>query len=437
MLALAMLCGSVAEAQLVRKLDPAQIKKDFAGKDVLKVEVKPRGATATNYVDAGQILWEQTIEVHYRTEWKGITRVERGDVEYEYVGGQWKYQRIRPNDTWFVGVAPPTAKDVDAAVAAGGPEQVFTSSVELKNTTAVHSVKLDKDPRWTFPEPSRVFFYALVEYDRKSGYDLQRVQCPFQLELRRKSPTDAWTSMCGSEKPCLVGGECKQATVLSAKTLKAEEIDALPGLAMIAFERWAAPKYAALGAPETWKDAEEMLRWAYKALYSGDEKSWQAFVWKNGDRWEVFEKGRDQIVKRSADFRRQFCPELVVHERRPSGRTGLTLTFKDKSKAKSCQLGAGTAKGKPIVDRVYCDFFEGAKADEVAAIPEAEACVEAPQANKNPLDLKAGDKVWSKWGGRGKELKGTVVRVNGDKISVRYDDNSNDVDIPIGAVRRQ
>jgi len=142
----------------VRKVTAAQIKKDLAGKNVVKIEVKKKGAGATHYVSRGKTMWEQTVKVHHRTEYKGVTLVRRGDVEYHMEGGRWRYVRTRPGGQWYDGLTNPTAAEVKALLEIAGQQAKCYIQVadfngyHIKNLSCQFAVGDDADRIAAIPQ---------------------------------------------------------------------------------------------------------------------------------------------------------------------------------------------------------------------------------------------------------------------------------------------
>jgi hypothetical protein len=418
------------EASAVTALSPAQIKKDMGGKDVIKFDVRPGGGAVKNA--EGVIYWEQTVEIHYKTEWKGITYVLRGDVEYNWAGNKWVFVRFRKNNHWYLGVDPPSEADIKKAIESSNAGDLFDTYLQ-KQATQVFLVKLAKDPKFSFSSPNEVSFELYVEFEVVGYQELKRVHQTGTVGLKRSLPKDKWSSACRPDNPCLLGGigSGGQRHEISKRKLSDEQIKKIPTLYQIGLEKWVTPKYAALGAPEKFKDETEFARFAYKALYTGDLKTWDAFLIRNwGDREpEAYNKGRDWFINQAEAFRRQYCPELVLAEPPVKiAARGVRLKFMDKAKGNKGFLQVDWRQDGFWVNDLAVDLAEGAKADEIAAVPADKGCVEdlPPPPNLNPQGFKVGEKVVASVPNWSKDFLGEILEVHEDgRARVHLSDNSN------------
>ncbi len=514
--------AALAKGPRVSRLSASRIKKDLSGKGVVKVEVRKKGGGATWYPSEGRTLWEQTVLVHYKTPWKGVTEVHHGDVVYVWTGRGWKYEKVRPGGVWYEGFKNPSPAEIDAALAVAGQESVLDRFVQTY-ATQIHSVKLAADPRWSWSKPTEVSFYVTVVYDRKtSSSELAKVQQDIQISMGRAAVGSSYADFCKSDPDCIGGGgRSGQYKELSKTTVGVKRLNAMKSLHTIARERYIKPKYAALNAPAKWKDLTQFARYAYKALYTGDEKTWEAFVYFSGDESDKYDNGKQVFLDNKDAFRAQFCPELVITKK--TGRPGAdeTYFFSDKGGKSECGINVQDFNGYRV-KRVWCEFAVGDEAAQIAAVPAARGCVEkikptnplglevgdevmvafeggkqgravvkglrvetvnveyqsnwrtdwvpyervtrappdtrsynlpdkthansgkkpAPAARKppasgpHPSGLAVGDKVMSKWHGNGREYPGTIKKLEGDRVFVRYDDNSHEW-VPVSAVRKR
>ncbi|MBW2703714.1 MAG: hypothetical protein JRF33_23090 [Deltaproteobacteria bacterium] len=437
LVSLSLASGAVwAAGPKVTRMSASRIKKDLSGKNVVKVIVRKRGGGPTWYPSEGRTLWEQTVEIHYRTEFKGVTKVSRGDVEYVWTGKGWKYNRVRSGGISYAGLKNPSAKDFAAALAIAGQESVLSLGT-LKSATKIHSVKISKKAKWHWADPKTVIFRATVIFDTKSGLDLAKVEQDFKVTMRRDSMKGGFADYCKKNPSCITGSSPEQRKVLSKTKVGGKRLDAMKSLHTVARERYIKPLYASLNPPEKWTDLKQFARYAYKALYTGDERTWEAFYYNNGGYSDEVGKAGKIFIENKDAFRSQFCPELVITKK--WGRKGddETFIFSDKGGKSKCGINVWDFNGYRI-KKTWCEFAVGDEAATIAAIPAAKGCVEKLAADKvyNVLGLKVGDPVMSKWGGKGKEFPGKVRELKEKTIWIAYDDGSNE-EVGYGGVRRK
>ena len=422
---------------MVKRLHSSRIKKDLGGKGVVKVEPRSRGKSATHYLKSGQTMWEQTVWVTYRTEFKGVTKMVTGDVEYHWVGGRWKYNRFRKAGHSYHGLKNPSPKEFKQVLDIVGLEMALNPYTQ-KYATKVHSVKISKEPKWHWFSPTEVSFRATVTYDTKaSSTELAKIAQDFDIYMKRGSFKGGFAAYCKKNPDCLGGSNPGQSKELSKTTVGADRLKKIPTVYQIAIEKWVTPKYAALGAPKEWTSLRQFANFTYKALYSGDEKTWQAFLIRNQDDWTHHDHGRDLFLKNKDAFRSQFCPQLVATK--VFGRKGsdLTVKFSDKAGKSKCLIKVRKFNGYRV-DGFSCEFAVGEEADIIAAVSEAKGCVEdlPPEVVYNKLGLKVGEKVMSKWHGTGKEYPGKVSQLKEKTIWIKYEDGMSE-EIPYDGVRRK
>lgn len=435
-LALMGLVGPTAASKAgVPKLPASRIVKDLSVKGVIKVQPRPKGAGATHYLKEGKTMWEQTVWITRKTEFPGVTKLVVGDVEYHWEGGRWVYKRFRKAGHEYKGLKNPSPKEFKALLGIVGQEAVM-DTLSQKYATKIYSVKLAKDPKWLWSDPKTVHFRATVVYDKITGLDLSKVSQDFNVTLKRASYKGGFTAYCKKDPTCMFGRKPEQQKVLKKTRVGADGLKKMQTIYEIAREKWVAPKYAALGAPKEWTDLRQFANYVYKALYSGDLKTWQAFLIRNQDDWTHHDKGRDIFIDSAEAFRSQFCPELVATK--VTGRKGdvMYVKFSDKAGKADCMISVRNFNGYRI-DGLRCGFATGEEAEKIAAIPVEKGCVEnLPEAQVyNKLGLKVGEKVMSKWHGNGKEYPGKVSELKDKTVWIKYDDGSSE-EVPYDGVRR-
>lgn len=402
----------------------SMVKKEMTKPTTVKVEIRPNLPKLN--LETGQWYSIQNVDVHYKTEWKGITHVTTYYLEYIWARN-WTLGRINKQMEIYLGVDPPTDEDIKKALAASSEADLF-DTILGKQVSKVYSVRLAKEPKFSFRSPNEVTFQVEGEFELIGFEELKRVRQTGTVGLKRKGLKDSWSLACAPDSPCLSGGfgAAGQRFDVSSRKLSREALSKIDSVWKIGLEKWVGPKYDALGAPAKFKDLVEFTQFAYKALYTGDLKTWDAFMVRNhGDRApEAFNKGRDWFINNATEFRRQYCPNLVLAER--PGERATTIRFFDRGKVNKGFIKADWRADGFWVTDLAVDVADGTKADEIAAIADVNGCVDNLPAvvNLNPEGFKAGDRVRGKRKGWSKEYSGVIQSVNKGNAMVRFNNGS-------------
>jgi hypothetical protein len=315
----------------------------------------------------------------------------------------------------------------------------------FKQATAVVSAKVADDPRWNVEELNAVGFLMEVVFKKKaSATELATMKHRHFVYVSRAAMDAPWDSLCATEKGCLLKTAKTNYSPEEVSRQTPPNINDIKPLWEAERDKWIDARLAAIGVPKTFASESEFAGYAYQALYSGDEKTWQGFIIRHGDKYEAFEQGLAQMVKRAADFRRTFCPQLMSHK---VGETpyGWFVVFYDKGKQANCTLRVRNKEGWRV-EQANCDVpvTSGAKADEIAAIAEAVACADPAkalaaqaEANFKRTGYRVGDKVRAQWSGNDSEYTAKIEEIEGDKVRVRYDSDGTTEWRPLSKVRKR
>ena len=253
-------------------------------------------------------------------EFPEATVLVTGEFRFQINGSNYDLDDMRPVDNQYFGLPLPSDESIIKLL----NEDLFSllhenNLVGEVKGPSIPGSKKDRKVKWTGPNAFKM--NVDVSYSKKHGvYDLETYQCRIMTRFVRKGINDPFNQVIGDTSECETI-EVKTYTEAELRQLKSHEELKAEKASKAMFS-----KLKGINIPQ-FKNDKEVLTFIYQTLYTADEPTAKAMLYKMLSP-ELFADGSttqlsfqaqemiDQTLKRiyqgEVNFQNSYCPEIFL-----------------------------------------------------------------------------------------------------------------------------
>ena len=374
----------------------AQIKKDLTAPGVISVTLSKNGGSKVWRQNDVQYYWERSAVIVRDAGLKEFPDVKLeigGFASYTIIGNTYKFKKFNVTYNSYDGIPNPSKKEIETMLR-GNIEQAVNTNHFNSIIGDVEKLELAADPKWDWHTPNSVSFNVHAIYEEKvNNTDTEKYDRTYEVRLYRDGVKSPWKDNFHSSP--------REEKLLSKKTHKADDLEAMKTLGFVTLENKARAEFAKLPKVDVpvFNSPIELARFTHKMLMEGDKDKFEAFVIKAAGPGmqdpqsdilftqpgiDAFNKVAANAFEGKGKYSEQYCPDPKIKAHSDeviewANKTGDTYTRLRISKSgETYQNGEKTGGQYKLADITVWVFQKPDEIARMASYEPGKLCNPAP-----------------------------------------------------------